>query len=137
MMPDSPSKNTRSRVQVRDGSPPPIIISPTKKRGRRAGNSDLDVWDQTNEEIIAAAMEQWKSKCYDHYSISLIRHTNSRDQPKYLEFKFTCKFDPQRHPLQTRHRENTSHGTKNLLQTMRECNTHRNVGKDESTTTDT
>ncbi|KAI6009211.1 hypothetical protein EDC04DRAFT_2498684, partial [Pisolithus marmoratus] len=27
----------------------------------------------------------------------------------------------------------TSHGTKNLLQTMRECNTRHNVGEDEST----
>ncbi|KAI5980549.1 hypothetical protein EDD15DRAFT_2205884 [Pisolithus albus] len=44
MIPDSPSRNTRSHQgQAHANSPPPVIISPTKKEGPRVGNlSDLE-----------------------------------------------------------------------------------------------
>jgi hypothetical protein len=162
--PDSPSRNTRSRAaQSRDAMPIPdspstnarshksiVITEPTKRRkGNCAGQSDIDVWDLTDAEIIctfsdsyiltsahlcaAAARAQWKSKVYDHYSVSLVRDLRPNGTPGSLCFKFECRCDPVKHHAQFRQREKTASGTSNLDRTAKACNERRGLGKPEDT----
>ncbi|KAF8219200.1 hypothetical protein L208DRAFT_1342257, partial [Tricholoma matsutake] len=35
--------------------------------------TDLEVWDLTDEDIITASRAVWRSEVYDHYDVSLIR----------------------------------------------------------------
>lgn len=70
----------------------------------------------------AESLKRWKSKVYDHYQVSLIRHTHEDGRPNYLEFCFTCIVDPHGHRSQTRKRMRTAHGTKNLARGIDQCN---------------
>lgn len=153
----TPSQNTRSKARRREDSGEgsdsdalPVIVSPSKKRKvvkKQTDTSDLDVWDQSYEEIIgilflllqyslcinlifvAASKKTWKSAVYDHYHTSLQRETKKDGRPYRLVFVFTCKADPKGHSKLYRPRMNTSHGTKNLKRAMEEC--HRRRGTDK------
>ncbi|EDR06268.1 uncharacterized protein LACBIDRAFT_328931 [Laccaria bicolor S238N-H82] len=60
----------------KDISAPPVLVSPIKRCQRAAApginkQSDLEVWELSDEDIIAAAKTTWCSDAYDHYSVSL------------------------------------------------------------------
>ena len=68
---------------------------------------------------------------YNHYNVSLERCNEART----LTFRFTCRFDPLRHPSQTRGRLETSQGTSNLERSRKKCQQLR--GEDMSSSTRT
>ncbi|KAJ7772032.1 hypothetical protein DFH07DRAFT_879090, partial [Mycena maculata] len=139
-VPDSPSKNTRSRTGKRahnsdsDSDSIPVIISPKKKRTKAnvEDTSDAAVWHKTDAEIIAESRKAWKSSVYDHYSISLERAFSGpqQDQPGVLTFIFTCRHDPLTHTVQRRKRMQSSQGTGNLGKTNLKCDKRRGVEGD-------
>jgi hypothetical protein len=50
--PDSPSKNTCSRVQVSASDIPSVLVSPPKRHKKDEPNDDLAVWDKSDDIII-------------------------------------------------------------------------------------
>ncbi|KAG0692680.1 hypothetical protein DFH29DRAFT_1073595 [Suillus ampliporus] len=72
----SPAKSTRSHKHT-VVSLAPVLESPTKKRRVKADDTDLDVWDKNDDDIIyslvlsATSKSRWNSAAYDHYKISL------------------------------------------------------------------
>ena len=124
---DSLSRNLCSHGTDKTGrrqgspSPPVVIVSPMKKRGKRNENTtDAEMWNRNNGEIIgvlrspsrrfspsranlnvstAESRRRWKSPVYDHYDVVVKRHTRPNGGPDYIEFHFTCKVDPRGHNI--------------------------------------
>ncbi|KIJ98241.1 hypothetical protein K443DRAFT_9293 [Laccaria amethystina LaAM-08-1] len=72
-----------------DTSAPPVLVSPIKRRQRATApginkQSDLEVWELSDEDIIAAAKTTWRSDAYDHYSVSLQCNFGSKREPLSL-----------------------------------------------------
>jgi hypothetical protein len=130
---------------LRHPSPPVVIASPVKKRGKRNENTtDAEMWNRNNEEIIgmlrspsrhfsrakvlaAESRRRWKSPVHDHYDVVVKRHTRPNGDPDYIEFHFTCKVDPRGHNVHVRKQMQTGHGTSNLARDIEECNSCRGV----------
>lgn len=129
-------------------APPPVLISPIKRRARAAAPninrmSDLDVWKMSDFEIIGksiinqgtleyqssnniistdAARTTWRSDAYNHYDITLQREYDPEDgKPLSLTFVFTCPSNPHNHKPMFRPRTKTGEGTSNLVRTMNLC----------------
>ncbi|KZS99691.1 uncharacterized protein LAESUDRAFT_718541, partial [Laetiporus sulphureus 93-53] len=90
-------------------------------------STDLEVWSMTDEEIISLSSTKWKSKCYDHYNVSLKRIYKDDKTPLFLQFGFTCKFDPKNHRTHYRDQMKTGDGTKNLDRGIQGCCKWRGV----------
>lgn len=73
-------------------------------------------------EYTEASKSTWRSKVYDHFTISLRREVNANGEPSKLVFAFTCKVDPTHHPAHLRPRMSSGHGTKNLQVGVQVCN---------------
>jgi hypothetical protein len=82
--------------------------------------------------MIELAQKAWKSKAYDHYTVTLVHHFTKEGEHHYLAFKFTCKHDLVNHPPQFRHCMKTSQGTKNLDCSTATCECQRGVTGDSS-----
>ncbi|KAF8811797.1 hypothetical protein BYT27DRAFT_7027511, partial [Phlegmacium glaucopus] len=73
--------------------------SPVKRARAVGGNQeslhrkgDLEVWDESDEDIINAARKIWRSNVYDHYITTVNRICDPfSHQPLKIEFVFTCK----------------------------------------------
>ncbi|KAF8237258.1 hypothetical protein L208DRAFT_1067966, partial [Tricholoma matsutake] len=55
---------------------PAIVASPVHHRQWREApgihaQTDLEVWDLPDEDIITASRAVWRSEVYDHYDVSL------------------------------------------------------------------
>ncbi|KIK04754.1 hypothetical protein K443DRAFT_120776 [Laccaria amethystina LaAM-08-1] len=76
------------------------LSSPVKRACAVGGNqnslqkkSDLEGWEERDEDIIEAAWKVWRSNVYDHYIITVNRISDPfSDQPQSIEFIFTCKY---------------------------------------------
>lgn len=119
--PGSPRKRPASPLSI------PVLQSPKKRRRAKAEKSDLEVWDESENDIIEASKARWTSAVYDHYETSLRRHTKADGSPNYLEFVFKCRTDPANHRPHHRKRMQTGQGTKNLKQGLIECAARRGV----------
>lgn len=119
--PGSPRKRPASPMSI------PVLQSPKKRRRAKAEKSDLEVWDESENDIIEASKARWTSAVYDHYETSLRRHTKADGSPNYLEFVFKCRTDPANHRPHHRKRMQTGQGTKNLKQGLIECAARRGV----------
>ncbi|KAG1771677.1 hypothetical protein EV702DRAFT_1136563 [Suillus placidus] len=122
----SPAKNTRSHKRT-VVPPPPVLESPTKKRRVKADDTDLDIWDKNDDDIISTSKARWNSAAYDHYKISLKRRLKADGSPDYLEFEFVCRSDPVNHKPHHRKRMQTAQGTKNLNRGVKECIQRRGI----------
>lgn len=76
-----------------------------------------------NTTHTGAAITSWKSAAYNHYNVTLERELHDDGSPRYLHYIFTCKTNPDDHPLHTRRREKTSEGTSNLKLGAERCDT--------------
>ncbi|KAF5345585.1 hypothetical protein D9756_011054 [Leucocoprinus leucothites] len=91
----------------------PVIQSPVKPCKRQATKeiqkmSDFEVWDYNDGDIIAGTFTHLKSAAYAHFNIT-VKHTfDEEDDPKEIIYLFTCKVDPEGHPVQRRARAKTS-----------------------------
>ncbi|KAJ6604052.1 hypothetical protein B0H10DRAFT_1957460 [Mycena sp. CBHHK59/15] len=140
--PDSPAKNTCSHTKNKqhadsdDDSDTPILVSPKKKRKDedQKKKSDVAVWDQTDDEIIAESRKKWKSTAYDHYTINLKRVPSGKyqDQPGTICFVFTCRHDPINHKPLQRARMQDSQGTSNLTKGIKQCEAKCGVSGDSN-----
>ena len=84
--------------------------------------------------LAEESRKRWKSKVYDHYQVSLVRHTHKNGRPNFLEFRFTCILDPHGHGSHTRKRMQTGQGTTNLSRGINECNQRRGVTSGDPST---
>ncbi|KAG2363133.1 hypothetical protein BDR07DRAFT_953647 [Suillus spraguei] len=123
----SPAKTTRSHKRPVATPPPAVLVSPSKKYRTKAEATDLDVWDNTDDEIISAVKARWNSAAYGHFTTSLKRHLKGDGRADYLEFVFTCRVDPVNHKPHHRKRMQTAQGTKNLNRGIKECIERRGV----------
>ncbi|KAJ3563702.1 hypothetical protein NP233_g8774 [Leucocoprinus birnbaumii] len=109
-----------------EGEDFPALQSPVKPRKRRTDKdirqqSDLQVWNMDDDTIIDASFSHLRSPVYAHFDISIERVIDSSGRRKEIVFLFTCKEDPEGHPVQRRGRMKTGSGTSNLNSTIRIC----------------
>ena len=135
---------------------PSTPAPPARKRRRRPpqqvgvnGMSDLDAWELSDSQIcseylsyvnicakthmitcVDAARAAWKSTVYDHFNMSVVRHTRvvSTDNgvvqvPDHMEYIFTCKSHPETHSIRRR-RDDTNRGTGNFHSSISICRKH-------------
>ena len=131
---------SRGSSTLSENSAVPISVKKTRPKRQL---SDEDIWEWTDAKIIgtctelvdtsphsshcpAASQKTWRSTTYSHYNVSLERCHQTRT----LSFRFTCQFDPIRHPSITRRRVDTSQGTSNLEWAWKKC--QQLHGKDAS-----
>ena len=81
---------------------------------------------------LEASKATWRSNVYDHFDITLSRDLDGRGRPSALSFVFNCKVDPAHHPPHRRARMSTGHGTKNIHDGIKACNTR--LGSTTTTT---
>lgn len=87
---------------------------------------------QSFKSEIDQARNTWKSKAYDHYEVTLVRHKHRDGSPSKLAFKFTCRTDPHTHKPLFRDRMKTAQGTQNLARAEKACLDRRGVQGDSS-----
>jgi hypothetical protein len=64
---------------------------------------------------------RFKSNAYEHFVIGIERVKALNGGPGYINVTFTCKIDPDHHPIQRRKRMDTSSGTGNLIKSIKNC----------------
>ncbi|KAK7461760.1 hypothetical protein VKT23_008190 [Stygiomarasmius scandens] len=102
----------------------PAIIEPPKKRQQiveNINNKSLGhVWGMKDEDIITAYRNNWTSRAYDHYEVSIVRNTDTTTRERTMRIAFDCKYQDFRHARQYRD-HGSSTGTTNLKNTANSC----------------
>ncbi|KAG9082554.1 hypothetical protein FRC06_004936, partial [Ceratobasidium sp. 370] len=94
---------------------------------------DLQAWSHPAKRIVASVRLMWRSPVYEHYVIGLehIYRTDPNTGAEirdYMEFTFTCMYDPINCKKRRRKRQATAAwGTQNLIKAVQQCDRRRGV----------
>ncbi|KAK7456412.1 hypothetical protein VKT23_010660 [Stygiomarasmius scandens] len=133
-IPSPPASPLLTRAS--ESEPTPAIEEPARKRRRKGqairDQTDEEVWNLTDAEILEAEQQSWSSDVYNHYDASLTRLNKSRS----FRIVFKCKYRDHKHSDQYRERMNNT-GTGNLNKTAKSCDkrNHRPEPIEMKTTT--
>ncbi|KAG9105610.1 hypothetical protein FRC07_009151, partial [Ceratobasidium sp. 392] len=109
---------------------PPGEWPSSKRRKGINGLANAEVWDLPDEQIIAAALETWRSPACSHYIVHVLRRydeTKSPPAPVKILFVFICKYHNELHQPLYRSRTKTGTGTTFLLKKKNQCKTRRGM----------